>query len=70
MFDLCALETLNISPQLSFGGIWESIKSSNTIIRMLSQSWEELERLCKISQEDEVSDRGPMPPLLCGDSYH
>lgn len=54
MLDCCALETLNISPRLSLGGRWEGIKSYNTIIRMLNRSLEELEKLCKVSQEVEV----------------
>ena len=46
-----ALETLTISPHLSFGGQWDGMKSYNTIVGMRSHSLEELEKLCKVSQE-------------------
>lgn len=69
VFDSCAPETWNTSPQLRLGGRWEGIKSSNAIIRMLNCRLEELEKPCKISQEDAVLGQGSGVLILRGDSH-
>lgn len=60
------LRLLCLSPHLSFGGRWEGMKSYNTTIWMLNHSLVELEKLCKISQENAVLWQGLLPPSCAG----
>lgn len=63
------LRLLSLSPHLSFGGRWEGMKNYNTTIWMLNHSLVELEKLCKISQENAALCRGLLTPILCWDRH-